>query len=217
MVEKSNSALENHSGVPKIIHQTWKTKKLTGDLKEWSSTWRISGYDYYLYNDNDAYKFVYLNHPNEVDLYESVSQIEKADIFRYLILYTYGGIYADIDTQRLRPIDDLLCMGNLVVGIEYNKPLQYLQWFIVAAPKNKVFLDLVTEIRRRQWFKWMIRIVYGYNYSVYWSSGPKVFTDIVMNNESIVVLEKGLLGSYPGNNSDNNSYLIHHFKGSWKL
>ena len=36
------------------------------------------------------------------------SGVEKADIMRYFILYHYGGIYADLDMESVRPIEPLL-------------------------------------------------------------------------------------------------------------
>lgn len=36
------------------------------------------------------------------------SGIEKSDILRYLLLYHYGGVYADLDVECLRPFEPLL-------------------------------------------------------------------------------------------------------------
>ena len=34
--------------------------------------------------------------------------VEKSDILRYLLLYHYGGVYADLDVECLRPFEPLL-------------------------------------------------------------------------------------------------------------
>ena len=34
--------------------------------------------------------------------------VEKSDILRYLLLFHYGGVYADLDVECLRPFEPLL-------------------------------------------------------------------------------------------------------------
>src|SRR6185369_15034321 len=96
--------------IPKIIIQTWKTKKLPKECEEWSLSWKKMNPDfkYMLFDDKDCYKFIHNNYKNYLDLYESLSIIEKTDLFRYLVLHKYGGVYADIDTTCFKPIKPLL-------------------------------------------------------------------------------------------------------------
>lgn len=47
--------------------------------------------------------------------------ILRADIARYLLVYTYGGVYADLDTRALRPVEewrDGHANVSLIVGVE---------------------------------------------------------------------------------------------------
>jgi len=41
--------------------------------------------------------------------------IKRADAIRYFALYHYGGVYADLDVELLRPIDELLDIDDEVV------------------------------------------------------------------------------------------------------
>lgn len=43
--------------------------------------------------------------------------VEKADIMRYFILYHYGGIYADLDMEAVRPIEPLLAKHDKNFGV----------------------------------------------------------------------------------------------------
>jgi len=64
------------------------------------------------------------HHPRFTPLLGKLRSIERADLIRYAVLYTYGGVYADIDVRSLRKIDDWAAIYNLpptttaVIGIE---------------------------------------------------------------------------------------------------
>lgn len=207
--------------IPKIIIQTWKTKKLPDEFKNWSLTWKRNNPDftYLFFDDNECFRFVFKYYPQYLDLYESLSNIEKADVFRYLILHKYGGVYADMDTSCFKPIGPLLDLfpDSLITGIEYEDPVQYLQWFIACPKGCKIMLELVDEISKRIWFRLFKMLTLTDNQLVYYTTGPVVFTSVLKNtNESVVVLEKGRLGCYDKTKIDRNSYLQHWFVGSWK-
>ena len=97
---------------PKIIFQTWKSKTDIPDkFRYWSNTWKEYNptYEYVLWDDNDNREFVSTHFPWFLATYESYDvEIKRADAIRYMFLYTYGGIYADMDFECLQPFDSLL-------------------------------------------------------------------------------------------------------------
>jgi mannosyltransferase OCH1-like enzyme len=207
--------------IPKIIHQTWKTNKLDPKLKLFTDTWKKINpdFEHRFYNDHKCFKFIYDNYPEYLDLYEDLKPIEKADIFRYLVLHKYGGIYADIDTECFKPIGSLLELfkDSLITGYEYNKPIQYLQWFIACKKGNNAMIELVEEIKKRNKYKFFMSFIKQNNKLTYWLTGPELYTKILQKtNSSVTVLQKGRLGSFDKTLIDNNSYIQHHFIGSWK-
>lgn len=156
---------------------------------------------------------------NIFNLYESLSGIERADVFRYLALHHYGGVYADMDTSCFKPIGPLLDLfpNSVITGIEYNEPVQYLQWFIACPKGSGVMIELVNEVNKRSWLKPFKALSLTDNELVYYTTGPVMFTSVLKNSEeSVTVLEKGRLGCYDQRLIDSNSYLQHWFKGSWK-
>jgi mannosyltransferase OCH1-like enzyme len=204
--------------IPKNIFQTWKTKILPVKYIQWSNTWKAMNPDfsYYLYDDNDCLTFIRNWYPQYKRFYLSLSPVERADIFRYLILHKYGGIYADIDTSCIRPMNELISYYpmSLITGYEYEKPVQYLQWFIACPRGCKIMIDLVDEAYRRSWYTLLRPRTHDL---VYYKTGPKLYTDILRaNNGSVVVLPKGILGCFDKSKHNKNTYLIHHFEGSWK-
>lgn len=208
--------------IPRIIIQTWKTKKLPLEFLEWSLTWKKYNpeFSYLFFDDGDCFRFIFKNYPMYLDLYESLSNIERADIFRYLALHHYGGIYADIDTSCFKPIGPLLDLfdNSLITGIEYNNPEQYLQWFIACPKGSEIMIELVNEANKRNWIRPFKMLTLSDNELVYYITGPVMFTNVLKNStESLVVLEKGLLGCYDQKLINRNSYLQHHFASTWKI
>jgi len=50
------------------------------------------------------------------------SDIEKADFWRYAVIFRYGGAYADTDTYCAKPLDDWIHSHDLIVGLEAFLP-----------------------------------------------------------------------------------------------
>lgn len=90
--------------IPRIIHQTSKDRCLVDGFYDATQKWRnLSGYEYVFYDDNAMEKLFQMNFPEFPHLRMVtenciLSGTARADLFRYLILYVAGGLYADIDT-----------------------------------------------------------------------------------------------------------------------
>lgn len=96
---------------PKRIFQTWKDKTPPKKMAYWAETWRSNNpdYEYVLWDDADNRRFVAENFQWFLPTYDSYDkEIKRADAIRYMYLYTYGGIYADLDFECLKPFDNLL-------------------------------------------------------------------------------------------------------------
>lgn len=101
--------------IPRLIHQTWKT----ADLPEGTSdSWQTLNPDWAwrLWTDADLLKLVQEHYPDLEELYLSYPHgVQRADLGRYLVLDRYGGVYADIDTECLAPLDILTDETRLVL------------------------------------------------------------------------------------------------------
>ena len=99
------------AGFPRIIHQSWKTETLPSDFGNWSQSWRRLHplYEYRLWTDRDNHQLVAQHFPWFLPVYEELDhKIKRADVVRFLYLYHFGGLYADLDFYALRPFDELL-------------------------------------------------------------------------------------------------------------
>lgn len=231
LTKKSYINFKNNSKhppkIPKIIHQTWKFEN-DEIVKKSKNSWlkHHPDYKYYFYTDHECHNFVKNFYPQYFNTYKNLKIIEQVDIWRYLVIHKYGGIYADIDTICIKNISSLLLNNNIVVGIEYDSPIQYLQWFFASVPKNPIFIELVNEIIYRNslvsWFGYNILWFYGitntYNNQVLWLTGPYVWTKYIEKyKSSIKIYKRCIFGSYDiRKNCVDKSYILHQFNGSWK-
>jgi hypothetical protein len=97
------------SGVPRLIHQTWRDHNVPRDNGD-PDSWKIHNPDwtYKLWTDDDLLHLMETEFPQYVDIFNAYPYpVQRADLGRYCILKRHGGIYADIDTichQSLEPI-----------------------------------------------------------------------------------------------------------------
>lgn len=121
--------------------------------------------------DNEASRnFVSENFPQFLTLYDDLDEnVMRADLWRYLVLHRYGGVYLDFDVECKRPIDEWgesqgLFLKNstgrlgAMVGIEYRRQtrtvqgypdrLQFAQWTMASQPGHEIFyrtVELINE------------------------------------------------------------------------
>jgi hypothetical protein len=99
----------NDYNIPKIIYLCYKHKQIPDYI---IPNWQIlnSNYKIILYDNQDCIQFLNENYGEEyVNIFNFIKDGPiKADFWRCCILYKYGGVYADIDTKPIMPIDKLL-------------------------------------------------------------------------------------------------------------
>ncbi|CAO3441320.1 glycosyltransferase [Azospirillum endophyticum] len=109
------------SPIPRLIHQTWKTRDVPPEFQALQRSWtgRNPGFAYRFWTDDDIERFVAEEHPALLPVFRGYADpIARIDLARYLILRRFGGVYADLDLECLRPIDGLLEGRSFVVGLE---------------------------------------------------------------------------------------------------
>ncbi len=115
--------------IPRLIHQIWKTSDvdtLPEDMQRLPQTWKEKNpeYRYHLWSDLEAMALVKADYPDFQQAVEALpSGAFRADLFRLIILYHFGGIYADIDTECLRSADNWIGedgdeSARAILGIE---------------------------------------------------------------------------------------------------
>ena len=88
-------------GIAHVVHQSWMTAQLPGELEPLSARWRRagpSGWDHRLWTD-DANRALWAAHfPELLPVYDGYpTAVQRADVTRLLYMHVHGGVYADLD------------------------------------------------------------------------------------------------------------------------
>jgi GT2 family glycosyltransferase len=103
--------------IPKLIHQTWHSPIYTSDAGS-PESWKDFNPDwsYRLWTDDDLDDFVAAEYPDFLDLYRSYPHpVQRADLGRYMLLHRFGGLYADMDTDCLAPLDPIAGENRVII------------------------------------------------------------------------------------------------------
>jgi mannosyltransferase OCH1-like enzyme len=142
--------------IPKIIHQTWKDKNISGEVLAFANSWKKHHptWEYRLWDDKDNRRFIQNRFPWFARFYDNYSlSIQRVDSVRYFILYTYGGLYVDLDFECLRSVEPLLVEEECVFGVEASTHAQYHHLdriisnaFMAAVPGNRFFYAIIKDL-----------------------------------------------------------------------
>ena len=131
-------------------------------------------YELITYDDDMSRRFVSKYYPEWLELYDGLDvPVMRADMWRYLILHKYGGVYLDGDVACKKPIDTWADVFNVqigtnhtaigaMVGIEYRRPLrpsvtggksypdkfQVAQWTMAGQPGHYIYYRVVELINQ---------------------------------------------------------------------
>ena len=157
-------------GIPRNIFQTTKSKeqlpptiaenieRLKANNPQWS---------YQLFDDQDIDQFI-LRYYGErlLSYYHRIAPgygAAKADFFRYLLIYTFGGLYLDIKSSVTKPLSEtireddtyLLSYWNNLPGgghegyghysllPDYIERGEIIQWYLVASPGHPLLREVI--------------------------------------------------------------------------
>ena len=146
----------NKSNIPKKIFQTWEHNDIEPEFQKIIDKWKEFNPDYeYIFHDSgQRLKFIEENFEETVvNAYNKIIPgAYKCDLWRYCVLYTYGGFYADIDTVCMGKLNDIT-RGNIdfIVPIDLNINPREGQHnlacgFIGSVPKSPILLDAINRI-----------------------------------------------------------------------
>lgn len=165
---------ENYNNLSKVLLKLFNKNKFTNP-----------NYEIIYYDDDDCYNIIKKNFKSEVLwAYEKLKPTAyKADLFRYCILYLYGGIYSDLTQTFLSPLNNIidhnkdkliLCKDEGGFGIQIS--------FICTIPKNIIFMKAINEIIKNCKNKF---------YGLTWTSvtGPRLFKNILDKYDTTYIIK----------------------------
>ena len=128
--------------IPKIIHQTYKNHNLPETYKMCQTEIKRlhPDFEYRFYTDEDMDRLMKTEFPEYYDKFNELPRmIMKIDMFRYFLMYKYGGLYTDMDYLMFKLFDLLnenvvipcnrehengepICLGNCIFASQLNHP-----------------------------------------------------------------------------------------------
>jgi mannosyltransferase OCH1-like enzyme len=139
--------------IPRIVHTTSKSRCMPtafiDNLRPWQN---LADHSFFFHDDDAVDRLLQLDWPEFPQLRKalqcSISGAAKADLWRALVLWEYGGIYTDVDnapkafnaTTILASDDAFFVVENM--GIPS-------QFFFAASPRHPLVYLLVTAIMHR--------------------------------------------------------------------
>lgn len=164
--------------IPKNIFQTHKSyeyittkPKLVTSVNSWKKF--QNEFSYHFYDDNQCDEFIKNNFDERV--YKAYCMLPlavmKADLWRYCIIYKYGGIYADTDAICNENPNVFINNAYLTIAPE-NCSNFFCQWIFSAtanSPILKTIIDLSVE-------RILTTEIKG-EHIIHYLTGPALFTD----------------------------------------
>ena len=92
-------------------------------MKAWVSKWRETNPDwmYMFWTDASSREFVAKYYQPLLKTYDDLQLgVQKADMFRYIVLYAFGGVYADIDVEPLKSLNPIRDWSPCILSQEPN-------------------------------------------------------------------------------------------------
>jgi hypothetical protein len=132
----------NNRRIPAIVHQTARSRCVTPAFAKLTSQWKLRDHAYYFHDDEAMARLFRMNfqefpHMKTVVHHCVKNPTIKADLWKYLVLWVYGGIHADFDSaparfneSTIKPADDAFFV------VEKDHVLS--QWFMAASPRHPV-------------------------------------------------------------------------------
>jgi len=136
--------------IPLKIFQTWYTKDLPPRMKQCVESVKQMNpeFEHYLFDDNDCRNFIKDNFDtNVLEAYDKlIPGAYKADLWRYCVLYKYGGIYMDIKFQCINGFKLIeLTKANHLVR-DRPLPLSIYNALMVSQPGSPLLWKAIQRI-----------------------------------------------------------------------
>lgn len=142
--------------IPNQIFQTHKDDKTISEsieLTDCTNSWKkINGFKYFFYNDEQCDYFMKTNFDNKI--YRAYQKcpypVMKGDLWRYCILYQYGGIYVDADTRCLVKNATFFTSPRSYLVMTQDTNLNtFCQWAFAAPSKSPVLESIIQLVVSR--------------------------------------------------------------------
>jgi len=166
-------------GIPKIIHQTWKTCDVPEKWKQSPIAWKCHhpGWSYKLWTDADNRELISTKYSWFLPIYDCYKYpIQRADAVRYFILYEYGGIYSDLDLYPIKPVDEYVS-GDVESYFTFSGNYNCFTNSFMASKKGAKIWEYVFEKLRCNDLPWWAKC--SKHFEIMMSTGPMMLDSVI--------------------------------------
>ena len=205
--------------IPNIIHQL-----APQDVAYWHpywepchKTWRTMFPDFIhkMWNDQEIDDLIRTRHKIFYEKYKALPhQIQRVNIATYIIMYEYGGVYADMDVECMENFFHVLQPGKANIGMGSGSDEAYENALMASPAKCPFWHYVISDVINT----WHIE-----DPSV--STGARMMTRVVkmlpqnmyssITNNLLQVMPAGKKGRFVPSQKKDNIVAIHHRTGSW--
>ena len=179
VVARYNVSVTTAKPYTSIIHAMWKTSEIPERWSTSANSWpkENENFVYCLWNDTELEAFVADEYPWLLSTYLAYPYvIQRCDAARYLLLYHYGGTYADLDLVCLSSMSTIFADAPVDAGVLVapTEPVGVSNDFIaVRRPRDRVIRGVISGLRRAAASYWYPPLPYA---AVMFRTGPVYFT-----------------------------------------
>lgn len=217
----------------KIIHQIWYQGEANLPQKyiKNQETWKnlYSDFEYKFWDASSLKKFIELNYPEILPQWLVLDRfIKKCDIAKYLLLFHFGGLYADMDTYPVKRIEYLLELVSpddeydIILSKESDDPLAWkseISKVIVSERDLKFVIGnavIISKKRVQFWLDFVKKAFSKKHLPILDSFSTWHLTRFIISkneNYNIKIIDSHYLLNTKKANS--NTYIIHTYDGEW--
>src|SRR5688572_28910577 len=205
--------------IPRIIHQTYKNKKIPKQWREYHKKWRQlhPQFIHKLWTDKDNEQLITNYFPWLLDTYKSFPHfINRVDCARIARLYKDGGIYADLDVEPKHNIDLLIehLEKYKEIGIGYCPGCDFEFAFVATPPRHKFWLHILKSYQPNlKKFSKEVMKYYAPDMYVINLTGPEFIKECALTYQDTLQIHRINLDW--DQFKKEKRYLVHHNTGSW--
>ena len=200
--------------IPKVIYRSWCKsdpvglcggRKASLDVLE-STKNALKGWEQVIYGDDEIDQFMINEFGVDHIITQAYNMINpgygaaRADLFRYLVIYKYGGLYMDMKSCATRPIPDMPDDKDMWTSTWSNSQPhvyimgpkgEYQNWYIYARQGAPILRDIISKIvsnilyvrnNRNPYHKYMVRGETASKSMVLAVTGPVAMTIAIKNS-----------------------------------
>lgn len=147
--------------IPRIIHQSWKSRDVIPErFAPWMRSWTRAhpAWTYVFWTDADNLALFEERYPAYAHVARAVDKIALADMTRYALLHSVGGLYVDADFECVQPFDRLARAHELFVSseprahtvlLERSESVSLCNALLASRPGHPFWLALLDAIRAK--------------------------------------------------------------------